>query len=132
MKPQDCQRIAAYWRRVLVPRGWRISYRRDGQLAPAWACGKKRRALIPKPDTPLALLYAIHEFCHVALKHERPQARWEREFEAEKLALCLLQISGVPVSREMLRHARENVAGYVKPRHRVPAHVRRWVFTNRR
>jgi hypothetical protein len=99
-----------------------------GVLTPAW-CHKPRKMMqLPRPDTPMGLLFWLHECGHWHLDPwKNPMPGYELEFEAEHYALEALRRHGVTVTREMLKAAKDNVRGYIRPTDDVPARIRRWL-----
>jgi hypothetical protein len=50
-----------------------------------------------------------HECAHVALRHDHPEPRWRREYEAERWAHAALPRHGIPVNE----YDKENACMYV-------------------
>lgn len=123
MTPAALAKIFDKWR----PRGWRVVY--DDNLRNACADKAHKRIVTPRPTTPLRLLYGLHEFAHVMddpWRHPSPSTMVE-EFKAETLALAICRAEGVPISPQMLHHAKANVRKYRLPGVHVPAHIAEWI-----
>jgi len=123
MTPAHLRKIFDKWK----PEGWEIKFNRDMTKA---ACYKDRLLIVcPRPTNPMALLFAVHEFAHAILDPwKRPVASpLIEEFQAEVLALAILDLEGVPVDAAMMHECRRNVRKYALPGIRVPEHVARFI-----
>lgn len=97
----------------------------------AWLTGRcdfdTKTLYVPFPDTREAVHTYLHECAHVVLRHEyRNHPVALDEYEAETWALDTLRREGVPISREMMKSARDYVRT-APDLQEAPAHVRKWV-----
>ena len=127
----------------------RYKRKRNGRiiLKPAHACIRREEILTPRPVSPEALAFFLHECAHFHLRHfaphesQRPLLRKlytggetktlaEQEYAAERYAIETMKREGVPVPRNVLAGAKLYVAECLEfdtLTKRSPRHVKRWI-----
>jgi hypothetical protein len=114
------------------PRGYRVIWCDD--LTKACADKPRRTITCPKPTTPLRLAYALHEAWHIRLDPWRspPPSDLVMEYETERYTLLTLELEGVEVTPQIIRHCKANVRKYLpggrfwKPGTEVPKKLAEW------
>lgn len=83
------------------------------------------------------LFVALHEIGHASLHHQNAMAPHVEEYEAERFAILTMRLEGIPVPKEELASARENVLLKIRDDERrgiwkIDPVIRKWAEPQRR
>lgn len=125
------ERLAAIAKRHR-PKGWKVrhSWHRFYWCSAA-ADGKTRTIYAPVLYDVESLFLYLHEVGHVKLNHFTLKLSHHREeYEAERYALHLLRVEGIPVKHEYVEAARSRLCGWInhdiRRKVKIQRHIARW------